>query len=155
MSQTENTAGVPIPHRLDRLEAMLETVTGTIDKLGPILAAFIPAARPVVAVASAVGHIADEVIDTIQGENVGVDAAALAVHGITKSTGDATLDARLATIEAVIMEAVPLLRFLAKEFGMDFIGAMPEPVAAIQLQGATINAVQSETAPVLTNSDAG
>lgn len=129
------SSSVPVPHRLDAIERVLEGITGTLDKIGPILSAFIPAAAPFVAGVDAVGHVAEGVITTLEGGN-SVDAAALAASQLTKSTGNASLDARLVAIEEIINAAIPLLKYVAGEFGMEFAPATPAPMAA------SVNAVE-------------
>lgn len=118
MSQTE-TGALPVPHRLSAIESTLAVITGTLDKLGPILSALIPASAPFVAGVDAVGHVAEEVIETLDGSGT-VDAASLAAHGLTKSTGNVAMDTRLMQIETVLVAAVPVLKYIASEFGLSF-----------------------------------
>lgn len=144
MNQTE-TGTVPVPHRLDKIESALELVTGTLDRFGALISGLIPAAAPVVAGVDAVGHVAEGVINTIEG-TTSADAAALAAGQISVSTGNPALDARLIQIESILSAAVPLLRFVAKEFGesFDVPTAAPMAVAAVATTEAPAVAVTSE-----------
>ena len=143
---TAETSAIPVPHRLDAIETVLQTITGTLDKLGGVVSALIPAAAPVVATVDAVGHVAEEIIDRVQGDVPTLpNAAALAAGQISKSTGNASLDARLSQIELLLDAAVPVLRYLAPQFGMEFAPATAAPMtAAVSVQGETVNAIGND-----------
>lgn len=128
MNQTD-TETVPLPHRLSALESALEKVTGVLDRFAPIIDSLVPVAAPVVNGVDAVAHVAEGAIQAFEGF-AGTDAAALAAGQLAKSTGNASLDARLVQIEGVIAAAVPLLAYVAKEFGLDFTPTAPAPMVA-------------------------
>lgn len=145
MDNTTATAGatastaVPLPARLDKIEGVLQVVTGTLDKLGGVISALIPTAAPIVAGVDAVGHIAEGAIDAFEGKTT-TDAAALAAGSIAKSTGNPTTDARLSEIEVLLTAAVPVLQYLAQQFGLEFAPATAAPMtAAVAVQGDAIN----------------
>lgn len=129
MENAENE--VPVPTRLSRLESMLESILGALNTAAPI-ASLIPGAAPVIAGVEAVGTVAVELMRDVDGSGT-VDAAALAAGNISKSTGDASLDARLAEIESLVHAALPILKTIAKHFGVDLsaleIEAKPMSVA--------------------------
>lgn len=134
----DNTA-LPVPARLAQVESVLQTITGTLDRFGSVLASLIPATAPVVAGVDAVGHVAEEVLDAFE-RGATVDAAALAAGSITKSTGNPTLDARLAEIETLLVAAIPVIKYLANEFGLTFDAptAAPMTVTAIAAPVASL-----------------
>ena len=111
---------IPVPSRLSKIESVLEKVVGFMDTAAPFLAA-IPGAGQVVTVADGVGHVDEEVLHVVDGEHNApeVDAAALAAGNISKSTGNPVLDARIASIEALLFAAIPVVKMIAKQFGHD------------------------------------
>jgi hypothetical protein len=132
MSDAENS--IPVPERLSKIESILEKVTGFLDTAAPFLAA-IPGAGPVVSVVDGVGHVAEEVFKVAEGNAPEVDSAALAAGQISKSTGNPTLDARIASIEALLFAAIPVVKMVAKQFGHDTPELAVPEVPAISAQG--------------------
>jgi len=115
---SNTTSDIPLPQRLSRIENMFETIMGYIKTAAPVLD-IIPAAAPIVNTTLAAGGLVEKVIDEFNGTADTTDAAALAAGSIATSTGDAKLDARLATIESYIEQIGPIVLAIAKEFGFD------------------------------------
>jgi hypothetical protein len=97
-----------VPQRLSRVEEMFEKIVGMLHAVQPVTN-FIPGVGTLVNEAAAVGDVVERAFDP---------AMAAAAH-ISISTGNASLDARLESIETMLEMASPLLKYLAHNFGFD------------------------------------
>lgn len=129
MENAENE--IPVPTRLSALETGLEKILSLLSHVAPV-AAFIPGATAVVTGVEAVGTVIDEVLHDIDGTQ-SIDPAALAAQGISKSTGNEALDTRLGEVEMLIHALIPVVKAIAKHFGVDLsaleVTAQPMTVA--------------------------
>lgn len=131
MSDAENAQDIPVPTRLSNVENVLEKILSMLGAASPV-ASLIPGAGPIIAAVEGVGTAVDEVLHEFDPANnaTGVDAAALAAGQITKSTGDPALDMRLAEIEMLLHAAIPVVKTIAKHFGIDLsaLEIAPQPM---------------------------
>jgi hypothetical protein len=113
--------------KVEALTPKFESLFTTFEKFAPFLSA-IPGAAPVVTDVEVASGVVEHLIDSAEG-NAATDAAALAAGQIAVSTGNGTLDNRIATIELFIENLGPFLESIAKEVGLQ-APATPATVAA-------------------------
>jgi hypothetical protein len=128
MTDATNTNDLPIPARLTTIEAMVNKLVGTLDSLMPVLQ-MIPGLGTAAKIADGVGHTVEQL------ENIAtpgaVDSASLAAASVASSTGDATLDARLAQIESLFGMLWPVVTAIAKDLGYDLPSMIVDPAPMV------------------------
>ena len=121
--------------RIGSLEKMFEKFMTIVTDIAPV-ASFIPGAAPIVATIEGVGGVVEKVIDESKGVP-DVDNASLAAGAIAHSTGNSTLDLRLANLEIYIEKLGPFLSAIANELGL---GASVPASSVVSVATATVNA---------------
>lgn len=100
--------------KVESLEANVEKILSVVSNLSPLLS-LIPGASGIIADVEGVASVADMAMHAMDGSQP--SSAALSASQIATSTGNATLDSRLAAIETYIEQFAPMFASLAKEFG--------------------------------------
>lgn len=127
---TTNVGATVAPSELNILVAKLQNVLKEIQSAQAFVApveTFFPASAPILSGIEAGAGVASHIIDAIEG-NATTDSASLAAGAISSSTGNATLDARLAALELFIEQIAPIMQKLAQHFGFQ------APVSPAQAQ---------------------
>ena len=119
---------------ITKVQNILGDLQTALSTLGTVFSVVVPSSAPIIAGTEAAIGLGEHVINAV--ENVPpTDAAALAAGQIASSTGNSSLDAKIAMLESFIEDAAPIIQAIAKHLG--FSNPPQSPSQAIAAAAAS------------------